>query len=218
LKPSIFISYRRSETTGYALWLFSQLREWFDVEALFFDQSSVDAGERFPDSIQSGIASAKVVLVVIGPEWVSILNTRAKHNKVDYVLEEVAQALYQSAQTVTPTIIPVLVGDTPMPSADDLHPDVRDKLSDLFIHNAFEIKGTQSDMDSQLKQLRARIAEIKGVPSPSFRVPEEANSPWHVPFRRNVNFTGRDTDLTKLRDALEKSQGAALTALSGLGA
>jgi len=168
------------------MWLFSQLREWFDAEVLFFDQSNIDAGEHFPDAIQSAIAATKVVLVVVGPDWVSTLNARAKEHKVDYVCEEVAQALSQFAQKATPKIIPVLVGDTPMPSVGD-------------------------------KALLSLIAGIDGVPTPAFRVPVEARSLWHVPYRRNLNFTGRDIELTALRDTLEKDRGATLTALSGLG-
>jgi hypothetical protein len=64
----IFISYRRSDSGGHAGRLFDRLRQWFDDDALFYDQDGIDIGETFPASIEAAIDKATVVLVLIGPD------------------------------------------------------------------------------------------------------------------------------------------------------
>jgi len=45
---SIFINYRHAEMRAYAMWLFNQLRLWFDTEALLFgfSRNGVNRSER----------------------------------------------------------------------------------------------------------------------------------------------------------------------------
>ncbi len=211
---AVFISYRRADTGGHARWLFDRLRLWFDTDELFFDQSSIDMGERFPESIEAAIDAAKVVM---GPNWLTTLNERVAQPGIDYVRAEVARALAHEAASASPRIVPVLMGGTKMPAAEDFVEPLRGELSGLLEHNAHAFEGPQADFDAQFKRLRDHIASIDGVPAPRFRPPQGATRPRHIPHSRNPNFTGRERELYTLHQALAGGHRAALTALSGLG-
>jgi len=58
MPAQIFISYRRSEAAGHVRWLRDRLAHWFDAESLFYDQGSIDSGERFPEVLAERLAGA----------------------------------------------------------------------------------------------------------------------------------------------------------------
>ena len=55
--PSVFISYRRSDTGGHAGRLFDRLRGWYATEELFIDVNSIAWGDDFPEEIERAIRS-----------------------------------------------------------------------------------------------------------------------------------------------------------------
>src|SRR5689334_346487 len=107
---SVFISYRRSDTAGHSGRLFDRLKLWFDNDALFYDLDSIDSGDVFPERLEAAVGGAKVVLVLIGPDWVAEINRRAALSRVDFVRVEVELALHLNAANRTPKVIPVLLG------------------------------------------------------------------------------------------------------------
>lgn len=90
---TIFISYRRSDAGGHAGRLFDRLRHWFDVGEVFFDVDGIDAGQAFPQRLDDAVLDARVVVAVIGPDWLASLEARAQGGAVDYVRRELALAL-----------------------------------------------------------------------------------------------------------------------------
>jgi hypothetical protein len=103
---AIFISYRRGDSGGHAGRLYDRLSRCFAADALFYDHSTIEWGDTFPESIAKGLADAKVVLVLIGPQWLDELNKRA--GKPDFVRHEIETALSSRRQGRGP--------DTPGPS------------------------------------------------------------------------------------------------------
>ncbi|MBK7564797.1 MAG: toll/interleukin-1 receptor domain-containing protein, partial [Propionivibrio sp.] len=73
----IFISYRRADAGGHAGRVFDRLCHWFDAEVLFYDLDGIDVGDTFPESIKAAIDKAAVLLVLIGPDWLTEINRRA---------------------------------------------------------------------------------------------------------------------------------------------
>ena len=159
---SVFISYRRSDTVGHARWLFDRLHLWFDTDELYFDGISVDIGEHFPGSIEAAIDAAKVVLVVIGPDWLTTLNERAAQPDIDYVRAEVTRALTADATSSPKNIVPILMGGTPMPAARDFAESIRDELAAIIDCNAHTFQGLQSDLDAQFNRLLDYITSTDG--------------------------------------------------------
>jgi hypothetical protein len=68
-RDSVFISYRRSDTSAVAGHLADFLRSKFGKKRVFFDVASVQPGEQFPDRIRWELDRASVVLVLIGKNW-----------------------------------------------------------------------------------------------------------------------------------------------------
>ena len=96
MSASIFISYRRLDAAGHAGRLHDRLHDrlaqWFDAGTLFFDTEHIQPGEHFPQRLIDGIDAAKVVLVLIGVDWLSEINRRATLPDTDFVRAEVEHA------------------------------------------------------------------------------------------------------------------------------
>ena len=90
--PEIFISYRRSDAAGHARALHRDLRRRFRDENIFFDRSSIESGDIFPDRLEKGVSECKVLLALIGPDWMLVKNDagqRRLEDPNDFVRQEV---------------------------------------------------------------------------------------------------------------------------------
>ena len=178
--PSIFISYRRSDAAGHAGRLFERLAQWFDSGDLFYDRHSIDSGDVFPEQIESGVTNAKVVLVLIGPDWITEINKRVPLSAVDFVRVELELALRLQAARGTPTVIPILLGGSKPPSLLELDEALRINLERLPLLDAHELNGKNDDWNHQFHRLRELIARVPGVPAPRYRPPAGTRKPFHV--------------------------------------
>ena len=114
---TLFISYRRDDTQGFAGRLEDDLSEHFG-DALVFRDREIPAGTDFAAHLERHLAEAEVVLVVIGPNWLAARNAagdRRLELPQDWVRREIMLAL----ATDVP-VVPVLVGGATMPAASDL--------------------------------------------------------------------------------------------------
>ena len=165
MMPSIFISYRQSDSAGYAGRIFDRLRYWFGEDELFFDVDSLETGTDFPEEIDLAIQAVSAVLVVIGPQWFDMLNQRVLEPKVDRVRQEVAIAIQRRIAGEV-VVLPILVGGAEMPACNDLHPELRNEIGKLFDYQGHIFHGNQADWDNQFERLRSRLAKVDGVPAP----------------------------------------------------
>ena len=69
MSEAIFISYRRGDAGGHAALLKRCLVEYFDTDQIFFDVGSIESSADFRARIEPALTHARVVLVVIGPDW-----------------------------------------------------------------------------------------------------------------------------------------------------
>src|SRR5438270_11931880 len=102
--PSLFISYRRADSPDTVKLIHERLKRRLPRWEIFYDHESIPLGEQFPERLRTKLASAAVVLVVIGPKWLEILQER-KTAEVDHVREEVRLALEANTSG-----LPILVG------------------------------------------------------------------------------------------------------------
>jgi hypothetical protein len=130
----IFISYRRRDDPGGAGRLFDALNKAFDPDRLFLDVDSIEPGQDFVEVIEDRVAKSAVLLAVIGQHWIDASDdrgTRRLDNAQDYVRIEIESALKQSK-----LVIPVLIGDAKMPTAEFLP----DSIRKLARHNAVMLR------------------------------------------------------------------------------
>jgi pterin-4a-carbinolamine dehydratase len=120
------------------------------------DTSSIQAGAEWPSSISSALESARVVLVILGPEWLRVSNEwgeRRIDQENDWVRKEIEQALALNKE-----VIPVLVDGARMPPAEKLPLSI----SPLPIRQAIEIRTTYWDHD--IKLVESRLESLTDTP------------------------------------------------------
>ena len=157
-RSRIFISYRRSDTSGHVIALTDRLRDHFGPDRIFKDIDNLLPGEDFVAAIDRELHLCAIVLVVIGRDWLSIqddrLKTRRLDNPKDYLRQEIRTALTNEHVRV----IPVLVAGVSMPIADDLPAD----LQALSRRTAVELSDRRWDADVKdlIKTLESALEHI----------------------------------------------------------
>jgi TIR domain-containing protein len=146
----IFISYRRSDTEGYAGRLFEGLRARFGLDMVFFDVAGIEPGQDFDKVIGEKVRSCNILLALIGNSWASASDAN-RHRRLDdphdFVRLEIAAALRDNVP-----VIPVLLQGAAMPQPEQLPED----LVALARLNAVELRHTNWDSDF------ARLVETLG--------------------------------------------------------
>jgi tetratricopeptide (TPR) repeat protein len=200
---SVFISYRRTDAAGHAGRLYDRLKSWFDSKEVFYDVDTIESGDNFPERIRVAVSSAKVVLVLIAPDWLAEINRRAGLRDVDFVRAEVGSALRSNALNGIPKIIPVLLGGARPLLQNDVHEALPSDLQGLLNFDALEFQGKNADWDHQFVRLRELIAGVPGVPVPRFRPPAAEPKPFRViDHLLSPHFRDPGNALTRLRETL----------------
>lgn len=117
--PNIFISYRREDSSATAQILHDQLSTWFVRNKVFFDLQDIAPGDDWKKLLTERLADYDIVLVVIGPAWLTALADREARSDNDFVRWEIAEALRQKKR-----VIPVLVDSATLPGSEQLPSDI----------------------------------------------------------------------------------------------
>jgi len=155
MSGKIFINYRRGDDPGNTGRLFDQLQDVFPRDRLFMDVDSIPPGRDFVRVLDEQVAQSDVLLAVIGKGW---LDARDQHGvrrldkPDDFVRIEIESALKRNK-----LVIPVLVHDARMPSADELPPAIRP----LARRNAVRLthERFKSDTEGLIKAIRQALYE-----------------------------------------------------------
>ena len=157
----ILITYRETDANGWVFLLHEKLVEIFGNDQVVLKKNISHVGNG-REKMQRSLEYCKVVLVVIGPHWLTITDEQnlpriqlpddAHHQDIAFVL---------SRSDVT--IIPVLVDNATMPSAGLLPPDLQGlsvkqsrKISDNYEHCKADIAALSKDIMS-LGGLQSRV-------------------------------------------------------------
>lgn len=178
----IFINYRRGDDPGHTGRLFDRLQDAFAPEQLFLDVDNIAPGLDFVRVLDERVAECDVVLAVIGKGWLDARDAkgaRRLEDPEDFVRIEIAAALSRDKR-----VIPVLVGEAPMPQPDELP----EALRPLARRNAVRLTHERfhTDMQGLIKALQQALGEIQGRgearagPKPKPAVPQSS------PFRPAV--------------------------------
>ncbi|MEO0602254.1 MAG: toll/interleukin-1 receptor domain-containing protein [Myxococcota bacterium] len=111
----IYLSYRRGDAR-WAGQLHEALTNRFGGTAVFSDVASIGIGQDFRETLFDAVRQAEIVLALIGPAWMDGIDEPS-----DFVRLELAEALRRNE-----TVIPVLLGDTPMPADEELPRELRE--------------------------------------------------------------------------------------------
>jgi hypothetical protein len=123
----IFVSYRRADAPTATYRIVELLKKTFGADRVFVDIEAIDAGGDFRAEILKALSACKVLVAVIGKEWLDArdeLGNRKLDDPEDFVRIEIRDALDRR----TP-IIPVLVNEATMPKKEQLPEPVRRLLN-----------------------------------------------------------------------------------------
>jgi hypothetical protein len=177
-KNKIFISHRHSDTQSDCHRLKSDLQKIFGKDQVFLDIENLEPGIKFAEAIEKTLAQSKVVLVVIGPDWVHVTNDKGGKrlfDEKDWVRREIAASL-NDANT---RVIPVLVKGASIPEEEDLPEDLK-PLTQLQVA---EITTKRWDYDlgeltKVLEKLVPKKPEPRPEPKPFVPRPPQPKSWW----------------------------------------
>jgi hypothetical protein len=136
----IFISYRRRETAGHAGRLYDKLSEHFGAERVFMDLT-MEPGVDFADTINEAVGECGALVVLIGDEWLTVTDASGRRRIDDPA--DVHRLEIEAALDRKVLLIPALVQDAEMPTADDLP----DPLDPLVRRHAVELSDQRWDYD-----------------------------------------------------------------------
>lgn len=120
----LFISYRRADSQTITGRIYDRLLQAFGgPQAVFKDVDSIPVGVDFKAYLDQQIARSDAVLVIIGPQWLTIADESGRRrldSPDDFVRLEIEFALRRGM-----LVIPVLVGGAAMPAETSLPKSLR---------------------------------------------------------------------------------------------
>jgi hypothetical protein len=154
MPQKIFISYRREDSAANALGIGQYLENEFGRKNVFID-IDMRAGTKFPAVLEQRLAECKVMLVLIGPDWLNSRDGQGQRrldNPDDWVRLELRHALKRNI-----TVIPVRVNGVDLPPKTALP----EEIWGLLDHQAVSVSTSsfRSDMAGLTKDIRL-------IPSP----------------------------------------------------
>jgi formylglycine-generating enzyme required for sulfatase activity len=155
LVENLFMSYRREDTMDVAGRIDDRLWQRFGRAHVFKDVDSLPLGMDFRQYLRAEVGKCGVMLVVIGRQWVPILQQRSRSQADDYVRIEVAEGLRRGIP-----VIPLLVQGATMPKREELPDD----LKDLAARHGTDLR-SDPHFHPDMTQLLDRLAPLLGAPA-----------------------------------------------------
>lgn len=152
MRGTIFINYRKDDSSWNALALYNELLKYFPKESIFKDFNTIRPGDDFVESIQKALSNCNVLLVVMSKNWLEVKDkhgNRRISDPDDLVRIEIATAIERNIQ-----VIPVLFDNIPMPTGTELPDNLRSLPRRQFV----EIETTRFEAD--VKKLAEAIKEL----------------------------------------------------------
>lgn len=150
----IVISYRRDDTQATSHAIYRELARRFGAERVLVDITSIPVGEDYDQFVRKIIARAKAVIVVIGPQWLTVEKhgVRRLDHEDDAVRGEIVAALAANV-----TLIPLLVDGATALETDALPVPLRPltRLNMMPIHERY--------WDTDMATLAKRLSPLLGV-------------------------------------------------------
>lgn len=213
---TIFISYRRDDSSYAAGWVHARLKRAWPGDVVFLDVHSIRAGQDFPERLRTALDQSRVVLVCIGPQWLNARDTdgqRRLDDPKDFVRLEIAHGLARAARGEC-EVIPVFLdgmhgfGSVPGQSGNELP----DAIATLASKNGVLVR-RPPDTDADITLLIEQLADILNVVLP-VRFADPLPSAKHQLPSPPIDFTGREAELIELRAAVRS--GDAICSLHGM--
>jgi hypothetical protein len=159
----IFLSYRRQDSQLATQRLADALVAHFGPARVFLDHHDIAAGDDFVATIRRSVEVATVLLVVVGPRWLTAADANGRRrldDAADFVRMEIEMALAAGV-----AVVPVLVEGATMPAAEALPASLRE----FARRQAVAVADAQWERDTRrlTETLQDRFAIVSDIPQPS---------------------------------------------------
>ena len=164
---SIFLSYRRADSIGWAGRLNDSLRRLLPTVRVFMDVEDIPIGVDFEEFIGTAVARCDLLIALIGPEWVDDRDEKGQRRldaPIDYTRTEIKAALDRNVR-----VVPVLVGGARMPSVADLP----ESLKPLAKRQNFELsdRGWEEGCQRLARAIEQALPSLQSTP-PTGKAPD----------------------------------------------
>jgi hypothetical protein len=172
---SIFISYRRVDSSDVTGRIYDRLVATFDRNSVFKDVDSIPFGVDFREHLDQAVSQCQVCLVVIGRTWLEAKDEggrRRLDSTQDFVRIEIESALKRKIP-----VIPVLVGGASMPGLEQLPPS----LEPLAYRNGAHVRSDpdfHQDMNRLIAGIQQHLGSAETPPSPQPLQPIKTQQDW----------------------------------------
>jgi len=127
-REAIFIGYRRDDTADVAGRIYDALAGRFGRDRIFKDVDNLRPGADFGEYIETILPRCRVVLILIGPNWIDAKD-ESGHRRLDDPHDWVRIEIEMALNAGDLDVVPVLVNGARMPRPDELpsslHPLLR---------------------------------------------------------------------------------------------
>ena len=110
----IFISYRREDSQDAAWALADKLASRYGQANVFLDREAIGLGDEWRARVDHALEQARIVLVMIGPHWLSITD-RWGRRRIDQADDVLAYELFTAHQNDVEVVPLYLHGMKPLP-------------------------------------------------------------------------------------------------------
>ncbi|MGI5499130.1 toll/interleukin-1 receptor domain-containing protein [Lentzea sp. CA-135723] len=159
----VFINYRSNDSRVMAELLDRDLTAAFGRDQVFLDCYSIPLGAAWDRELLSRVRGCQVLLVVIDREWLTLTDPaglRRIDDPSDWIHREIAEAFDAGVR-----VVPVLVDDTPHPTAAELPAGLRALTGCQGLR--VRRKHTRQDVDVLIRRLREAEPSLPAEPEPA---------------------------------------------------
>lgn len=192
----VFINYRGEDTHSYGALLYTELVRQFGEDRVFLDCQSIPAGADFVEELLSQVRSARVLLAVIGPRWLTATDPSGRRridDPADWIRRELVEAFVSGAR-----VIPLLTEQASFPDTADLPADI----AGLSRCQYRQLRHREPVSD--LARIIMDLTELDPTLAVTARGRDDV--PRQLPIAPRL-FTGRTAELATLTHAVTASPG-----------
>src|SRR5215468_8546073 len=191
----VFINYRGEDSDTAAALIDRELTARLGSDRVFLDSRSIPAGTDFAEELLGRLRACSVLVVVIGPRWLTLTNEAGQRridDPGDWIRREITEAL-----TCGLRVIPVLTGDAALPAEADLPADI----AGLSRRQYLPLRHRQTPLDLAFLVERITEADPELAKVAALRQSSAGRVPQQLPAAV-AHFAGRTDELAVLTGLL----------------
>lgn len=170
--PDVFINYRTGDEASAAKLIDLDLSRRFGSDRIFFASKSIKPGENFPDALRRAVRSSRVLLAVIGRDWLTARDADGRNaldDEEDWIRRELVEAFERGV-----CVIPVLVDGAPRLSPVALPPALH-ALAECE-YRRFSHRTAEDDLDRLSRDIVDLVSGLVDSTAVRQRAPEAEGS------------------------------------------